>query len=140
MPVPAEYQRMKDDFYSFLLSARDDAGLWSTHVSFTMAQAVFQVFRRRISMEQAIEFSNILPTGLRALFVSDWDVTEPRKEFGSFSEMAEEVKSLRSNHNFSPNDAILIVAKALRQHVDEKKLDHLLQNFPEGAQEFFKCR
>lgn len=137
MPVPAEYQRIRDDFYDFLLAARDDSGLWSTHVSYTMAQAVFQVFRRRLSLDEAIGFANILPAGMRALFVADWNPQEPIKEFGSSLEMEKEVKSLRPNHNFSPDGAIPIVARAVRQHVDPQKLDALLKTFPHGAEDFF---
>jgi uncharacterized protein (DUF2267 family) len=93
MPVPAEYQRARDDFYDFLTDARDTASLWSTHVAYTMTQAVFQTFRRRLSFKEAIAFANILPACLRALFVADWDTDEPQKPFQSREIMTEEVKS-----------------------------------------------
>ncbi len=56
MLVPAEYERASAKFYEYLVDARDTAGLWSTHVTYTMTQSVFQVFRRRISIKDAIEF------------------------------------------------------------------------------------
>ena len=76
MPVPAEYERASAQFYDYLVDVRDTAGLWSTHVAYTMTQGVFQVFRRRLSTKEAIAFANILPICLRALFVSDWDINE----------------------------------------------------------------
>jgi len=138
MPVPAEYQRASDQFYDYLVDARDTAGFWSTHVTYTMTQGVFQVFRRRLSTEDAIAFANILPFCLRALFVSDWDVDEEKKLFTSLEEMTEEVKLLRKDHNFSTETAIKDVAKALRRQVDEEAFDNLLAQLPEGAMEFWQ--
>ncbi|MEO1209101.1 MAG: DUF2267 domain-containing protein [Cyanobacteria bacterium J06638_20] len=138
MPVPADYQRASDQFYRYLVDARDTAGLWSTHVTYTMTQGVFQVFRRRLSTKDAIAFANVLPICLRALFVTDWDTDEPIKPFESCEVMTEEVQLLRSEHNFSTETAIRDVARALRRHVDEEAFDRLLATLPEGAMEFWK--
>lgn len=137
MPVPAEYERASAKFYEYLVDARDTAGLWSTHVTYTMTQGVFQVFRRRISIEDAIAFANVLPVCLRALFVTDWDTGEERKPFESREVMTSEVKLLRGEHNFSTETAIRDVARALRRHVDEEAFDKLLAQFPEGAVDFW---
>jgi uncharacterized protein (DUF2267 family) len=138
MPVPAEYERASAQFYDYLVDARDTADLWSTHVSYTMTQGVFQAFRRRLSTEQAIAFANVLPICLRALFVTDWDVNEQKKPFEDSASMAQEVRMLRPDHNFSTDTAIRDVAKALRRHVDEARFDKLLSQLPEGAIEFWK--
>ena len=138
MPVPAEYERASAQFYEYLVDARDTSGLWSTHVTYTMTQGVFQVFRRRLSTKDAIAFANVLPICLRALFVTDWDIDEKRKEFEDRETMSQEVKSLRPEHNFSTETAIRDVAQALRRHVNEESFDKLLSQFPEGAEEFWK--
>lgn len=137
MPVPTEYQRASDDLYKYLVDARDIAGLWSTHVTYTMTQGVFQTFRRRLSTEDAIAFANVLPICLRALFITDWDTTEPQQSFGNRAEMTEEVRALRGEHNFATETAIRDVAVALRRHVDEKAFDQLLAQLPEGAVDFW---
>jgi uncharacterized protein (DUF2267 family) len=137
MPVPAEYQRASAKFYDYLVDARDTAGLWSTHVAYTMTQGVFQVFRRRLSIQDAIAFANILPICLRALFVTDWNIDEEKKLFESREVMTREVKLLREDHNFSTDTAIRDVAEALRRHVDEEAFDKLLAQLPEGAVEFW---
>ncbi|WP_204152092.1 DUF2267 domain-containing protein [Leptolyngbya sp. CCY15150] len=138
MPVPAEYQRASDDFYHYLVDARDTASLWSTHVTYTMTQGVFQTFRCRLSIEDAILFANVLPICLRALFVTDWDTKEPQKSFADREEMMRDVRSLREDHNFSTETAIKDVAAALRRHVDEKAFDHVLAQLPEGAIDFWQ--
>ena len=138
MPVPLEYERASDRFYDYLVDARDTAGLWSTYVSYTMTQGVFQTFRRRLSTEEAIAFANVLPICLRALFVPDWNTDEPIKPFEEREVMTQEVKSLRSEHNFATDTAILDVASALRRHVDESAFDRLLEQLPLGAVEFWK--
>ena len=138
MPVPAEYERASAKFYEYLVDARDTADLWSTHVTYTMTQGVFQVFRRRLSTRDAILFANVLPICLRALFVTDWDTEEEKKPFESIEEMTREAQSLREQHNFSSETAIQDVAKALRRHVDEEAFDTLLARLPEGAIAFWK--
>lgn len=126
MPVPAEYQRATEEFYAFLTDVRDSAGLWSTHAAYTMTQGVFQTFRRRVTVEEAIGFANIMPAALRALFVADWDVRAPILPFGSTEEMTREVQALRPNHNFATNDAIAVVAGALRRAVGAAEFDRKL--------------
>lgn len=138
MPVPAEYERASAQFYDYLVDARDTSGLWSTHVTYTMTQGVFQVFRRRLSTKDAIAFANVLPICLRALFVSDWNINEERLPFDDREVMTQEVKLLRSDHNFSTETAIQDVAQALRRHVNEELFDNVLSQLPKGAEEFWK--
>ena len=137
MPVPSEYARASDQFYSLLVDARDSAGLGSTHQAYTMLQGVLQVFRRRLDVGEAIRFASVLPPLVRALFVADWDVDEPRLAFGSRAEMTEEARSLRAAHNFAPDSAIGDVAVALRKYVDEEAFDRLLARLPDGAIAFW---
>lgn len=138
MPVPSEYSRAADHFYEFLIDARNMSDLGSTHQAYTMAQGVLQAFRRRLDFKDAILFANVLPVGLRALFVVDWDVDEPRRPFEDRETMTKEVRSLRADHNFSPEAAIQDVARALRKNVDERDLDRVLAKLPEGAVEFWR--
>jgi uncharacterized protein (DUF2267 family) len=56
MPVPPEYQRATDDFYKLLTDVRDSAGLTTTNQAYTVLQGVFQVFRRRLDLKDAVRF------------------------------------------------------------------------------------
>jgi uncharacterized protein (DUF2267 family) len=138
MPFPPEYQRATDHFYDFLMDARDSTGLTSAHMAYTTVQGVFQAFRRRLGLRDAVRFAQILPAGLRALFVADWDPDEPVLPFGDRDAMTKEVQSLRANHNFAPETAIRDVARALRKHVDERALDSILATLPNGAADFWR--
>ena len=136
--VPAEYQQAKIAFYDFLTAARDQALFQDTQPAYTMAQGVLQTFRRRLELKDAIRFSNVLPVGLRALFVADWDPDEPRRPFEDRETMTREVQNLRPLHNYAPDDSIRIVAAALRRNVDEEAFDRVLATLPEGAVDFWK--
>ena len=138
MPVPSEYARASDQFYRLLVDARDSAGLGSTHQAYTMLQGVLQAFRRRLDVDEAIRFASVLPPLVRALFVTDWDVEEPRLTFGNRAGMTEEARSLRAAHNFAPDTAIEDVARALRKHVDEDAFDRVLADLPDGAIAFWE--
>lgn len=105
MPVPVEYKRASMDFEQFMLDAREISGLATTHQTYTMVQGVFQAFRRRLDVKEAIGFANVLPPVLRALFVADWDLDEPRRPFEDRAIMTREVQSLRPDHNFAPRSA-----------------------------------
>ncbi len=134
---PAEYQRATDDFYAYLQTLRDIAMFTDSHPPYTITQAVFQVFRRRLELADAIRFAQLLPVGLRALFVADWDPAEPRRSFGPRDDMVRELCDLRPEHNYSDRSSISDVAMALRRHVDSQRLDSLLATFPDGAAEFW---
>ena len=138
MTVPSEYQRATVDFYQFLTDARDAAGLTTTNQAYTMAQAVLQAFRRRLEVSEAIRFLSVLPIGLRALFVSDWDIDEPKQPFEDRAVMTKEIQSLRLLHNFAPETAIRDVAIALRRNLDETALDRILATLPQGAMQFWQ--
>ena len=136
--VPVEYQQSRIAFYDFLTDAREQALFQDTHPVYTMAQGVLQAFRRRLDLKDAIRFANVLPVGLRALFVADWDHDEPRRAFEDRETMTREVQNLRPLHNYAPDDSIAIVARALRRNVDEEAFDRVLATLPEGAVEFWK--
>jgi uncharacterized protein (DUF2267 family) len=137
MPIPSEYQRASLDFEKFLLDAREVSGLTTTNQVYTMVQGVFQTFRRRLTLPEAIHFAGVLPPVLRAIFVADWNTNELRRSFGDRAEMTQEVKSLRADHNFAPDIAIQAVAVAPRKNIDEVQLDSVLINLPTAAREFW---
>lgn len=137
MPVPSEYQRASLDFEGFLVDARECAGLVTTNQAYTMVEGVFRTFRRRLSVAEGLAFANVLPPVLRALFVEDWDTSEPVQPFASRAAMTAEVQALRAAHNFSPANAISSVASALRKHVQQERLELVLARLPAGAIQFW---
>ncbi len=139
MPMPMEYRQASLDFERFLLDARDVAGLQSTNQAYTMVQAVLQTFRRRLDIEDAILFADILPPVIRAIFIAEWDLEEPRLPFSGRIAMTREVQALRPDHNISPDSAIADVAGALRRNIDEAKLDRVLARLPAGAADFWRA-
>ena len=138
MPVPPEYQRATEDFYKLLVDARDSAGLTTTNQAYTMVQGVFQVFRRRLEVKEGVRFMNVLPVGARALFAAEWDVEEPKRPFEDRAAMTKEVRSLRAEHNFSPDTAIHDVAIALRRNLEQTAFDGVLATLPQGAAQFWQ--
>jgi uncharacterized protein (DUF2267 family) len=132
-----DLQHASEDFERFLLDARDLSGLATRNQVYTMVHAVLQVFRRRLDVKEAINFASVLPPILRAIFVTDWDIDEPRQPFGDCRTMTAEVQALRADHNFAPDTAIRDVAFALRRHIDEEAFDRNLTQLPKGASEFW---
>ncbi len=137
MPVPAEYQRIHDELYQFLMDVRDIADIETTHRAYTVAQGVFQTFRRRISIENAVLFCNALPAGIRALFCADWDPFQEIIPFSTLEIMNTEVRNLRADHNFAPETAIQDVAKALWKNTDQELLTAQLSRLPVEARYFW---
>lgn len=140
MPMPMEYFQASTDFDAFMSDLLDISLLKTRHQAYTMLQSVLQVFRRRLTLPQAIEFAGILPPVVRAIFVSDWDTSEPLRPFEPREQLMAEVRQLRHNHNLSTPTAIEDVTKAIRRHVDEARMAALLQRLPEGALAFWGCR
>lgn len=137
MTVPRDYRMAGETMTAFLQDVKAEAGLWSSHAAFTMAQGVLQVFRRRLSLEDAIRFAGVLPAGLRALFVADWEPREPQRPFAALTDMNAEVRALRPHHNFATETAIEEVAVCLIRHCDAPALRRVLAAMPAGALEFW---
>jgi len=137
VPVPLKYNNATSEFMRFLDDARDAAGLVSANQAFTMTEGVLRAFRDRLDVRDAILFADVLPAVLRAVFVADWDVDRPRKEFGDRASAVADVRALRADHNFSPDTCLEAVAGALRRHVDPIAFDRTLARLPEGAARFW---
>lgn len=138
MTIPREYREASRDFDAFMLEVRDRSGLATTNQTYTMVEGVLRVFRWRLTLSEAIAFAQVLPPVLRALFVSDWNLDEPIKTFGTRQEMTSEVKALRRDHNFATDSAIADVATVLRRHVDAAAFERVLDQFPQEARVFWK--
>lgn len=139
MTMPSEYAHASADFDRFLVAALDTSGLSTRNQVYTMTQAVFHVFRRRLDLESAIRFANVLPPVLRAIFVADWNTRDAIVPFTERAAMTREAQALRADHNFSPDTCIQDVASALRKCIDEDALNYVLSSLPEGAAEFWSA-
>lgn len=138
MTIPAEYQRASVEFEKFMVDARDLSGLATTNMAYNMVVGVLHVFRRRLSVQEALRFAGVLPAVLCAIFVSDWDTEQPRLAFVDLASLTGEVQQLRKAHNFSPDTAIHDVALALRRHVDPQELERVLASLPPEAQAYWR--
>ncbi len=138
MPLPFEYQNASLQFDQFMVDARDLADLATTNMAWNMVIGVLHTFRRRLPVQQALWFADALPPVLRALFVEHWDTTQPIAEFGSPQAMIEEVRSVRRQHNFSPDHAIEPVAAAVRKHVDPQAFEQTLNRLPAPARAYWE--
>ena len=133
MTVPREYKHASDDFMAFLKDAGLATSLPTSHRTYTTVDAVLQVFRRRLTPEQVLLFAGVLPPCLRALFIENWHPGEPVLSFGDRAALMHEVKNVRGEHNFSPDDAITAVANALHLNVDRTAFADVLTKMPEGS-------
>ncbi|NNU47831.1 DUF2267 domain-containing protein [Rhizobium sp. WYCCWR 11279] len=138
MTMPREYRRASEDFDGYLDDVRADTLIDSRNVVYTMTQGVFQTFRRRLDVADALRFADVLPPVLRAIFVADWNPDEAKRSFEDRVAMTREVRTLRSDHNFAPDTAIRDVAMAVRKHVDAAAFDRVLRTLPDGAEEFWQ--
>jgi uncharacterized protein (DUF2267 family) len=143
MTIPYDYTRASIEFERFMVDARDCAGLHTTNMAWNMVVGVLWVFRRRLSLPQALCFAELLPAVPRAIFVEGWAGELARQSeplpFGSREALTQEVRGVRHEHNFSPDDAIRAVAKALRLHVDEAALDRVLASLSAAAREYWQA-
>lgn len=137
MPMPEEYQRAGKAFDAFLCDARDALGHATRNQAYTTVQGVLLTFRRRLTIEEGLAFANVLPAVLRAMFVADWDLTNPVAPFASREVLTREVQGLRRDHNFAPDTAIADVAGVLRKHADEDALEAVLSTLSADAQAFW---
>ncbi len=137
MTLPNEYRTASQDFDRYIEALRAITMIESRNALYTMTQGVFQVFRRRVCIADALAFADALPPVLRAIFVADWRTDEPRAPFASREAMSAEAQTLRPHHNFATDTAIADVARALRAVVNEQDFRHALRKLPPDAAAFW---
>jgi len=137
MTVPMEYWRASQDFEDFLADAADAAALSTRNQSYTMVQGVLLAFRRRLTLVEAITFAQVLPAMLRALFIADWDPSEPLTQSWDAESILADIQGLREHHNFAPETSQANVAAVLRRHVDEAAFEACLARLPAPARAFW---
>lgn len=137
MTLPFEYQNASLEFERFMIDARDLAGLSTTNMAWNMVVGVLHTFRKRLSVDQALRFADVLPPVLRAMFVEGWRPGVSVVNFGTDEEHLAEVRSVRREHNFSPPNAVAAVAAALRRHVDAAALERVLSSLPPAARQYW---
>ncbi len=137
MPMPWTYRHASKEWRAFLDDVKDRMSLDSDNMAYTAVDAVFQVFRRRLTAQQGLDFAGVLPTVLRAIFVHGWHVTNPPTSFPDRNTLIAEVKSVRAHHNLTPDNAIEATAWALRRCTNRRDFDRMLAQLPHEAVAFW---
>jgi uncharacterized protein (DUF2267 family) len=137
MPMPWTYRQATREWQAFLAAAREAMDLTSDNATYTAVQGVMQAFRRRLTAQQAIDFAQVLPAVLRALFVADWRLDEGPVPPGSREDWTAEAMALRPHHNLTPANCVAATALALRKSVLRDDLERVLATLPAFAAEFW---
>ncbi len=61
MPMPWTYRHASREFRAFLVDAKERMSLESDNMAYTEVDAVFHVFRRRLTAQQGLDFASVLP-------------------------------------------------------------------------------
>lgn len=136
MPMPWTYRQATHEWQAFLALARQAMDLETDNLAYTAVQGVLQAFRRRLTAQQAIDFAQVLPSVLRALFVVDWQI-EPPAPPGTRADWTAEAMALRPHHNLTPPNCVEATADALRRSVLRADLERVLATLPPFAAEFW---
>ena len=137
MPMPWTYRHASKEWRAFLDDVKERMSLESDNMAYTAVDAVFQVFRRRLNAQEGLEFASILPSVLRAIFVQNWNVTEPCVAFDDRESLLSEVKRVRVNHNLTPDNAIEATAWAVRRCTNARDFERVLAKLPVEARAFW---
>lgn len=134
--MPWTYRQASREWQAFLTDAKQAMNLTSDNACFTAVQGVLLAFRRRVTVQQAIDFAQVLPAVLRALFVADWQVAPPLPP-GARADWCRDAKALRPHHNLTPDNCVEATALALRKSVLREDLERVLVTLPPFATLFW---
>lgn len=137
MPMPWTYRHASKEWRAILDDLKDRMGLVSDNSAYTALDGVLQVFRRRLTAKQGLDFASVLPAIPRAIFVAGWRVEEVPLPFEDRNTLIREVKEIRKHHNLTPDNAIEAVAWTLRRYTDRADFDRVLARLPAGAVQFW---
>lgn len=137
MPMPWTYRHASKEWRAILNDLKDRMSLVSDNSAYTAMDGVLQVFRRRLTAQQGLDFASVLPAIPRAVFVSGWHLCEQPPPFVSRAALIAEVKKIRQHHNLTPDNAIEATAWSLRRYTNKIDLERVLARLPVGAVEFW---
>jgi uncharacterized protein (DUF2267 family) len=137
MPMPWTYRQATREWQAFLAEARSAMNLETDNGTYTAVQGVLRAFRRRLTPQEAIDFAQVLPSVLRALFVADWQLDEGRLPPGTRADWTAEAMALRPHHNLTPPNCVEATAFALRKSILRDDLERVLSTLPPFAAEFW---
>lgn len=106
-------------------------------MAYAALDAVLQVFRRRLTAQQGLDFTAVLQAIPRAVFVACWRLQDPPLLFPDRAALVSEVKGIRPHHNLMPDNAIEATAWSLRRYMNRADLERVLATLPSGAVEFW---
>ena len=138
MPMPWTYRHASKEWRAFLDDAKERMALESDNMAYTAVDAVFQVFRRRLTAQQGLAFAAVLPAVLRAIFVFGWDVSVPPVPFKRREDLLAEVKDVRRHHNLTPDNAIEATAWAVRRRTNGRDFERVLGTLSAEARAFWQ--
>ncbi|WP_246831317.1 DUF2267 domain-containing protein [Pseudotabrizicola formosa] len=75
--MPWTYRHATREWQAFLADVRAEMGLVSDNMAFTAVEGVLRAFRDRLTVQEALDFAQVLPSVLRAIFVAQWQVAPP---------------------------------------------------------------
>jgi len=136
--MPWTYRHASREWRSFLDDAKERMSLTSDNMTYTAVDAVFQVFRKRLTPQQGMIFASVLPSVPRAIFVKDWDVSAAPLPFADRASLIAEVKQIRPHHNLTPDSAIEATAWAVRRHTNGREFATMLTKLPGEATVFWQ--
>jgi uncharacterized protein (DUF2267 family) len=137
MPMPWTYRHATKEWRAFLEDVKERMSLVSDNSAYTAVDAVFQVFRRRLTAQQGLDFASVLPSVLRAIFVKDWDVSAGPVPFADRDTLTAEAQNVRVHHNLTPDNAIEATAWAVRRCTNRRDFERVLARLPEEARAFW---
>lgn len=137
MPMPWTYRHASKEWRAILDDLKDRMELVSDNSAYTAMDGVLQVFRRRLTPQQGLNFATVLPAIPRAIFVAGWQIEGPPLPFFDRGTMIQEVKNVRRNHNLTPDHVIEATAWSLRRYTNKADLDRVLAELPDGAVQFW---
>lgn len=136
MPMPHSYRVASREWRAILDDVRDVTGLETDNLAYTAIQGALLAFRRRLTVDQALRFADVLPAVPRAIFVADWVPASPLP-FGARPDWTREIMALRPHHNLTPDHALPAVARALWRVIRHDHFHAALARMPEGAVDYW---
>ncbi|MEF9602906.1 DUF2267 domain-containing protein [Paracoccus sp. PXZ] len=137
MPMPWTYRHASKEWRAILDDLKDRMDLVSDNSAYTALDGVFQVFRRRLTAQQGLDFASVLPAIPRAIFVAGWKPDDKPVPFADRRTMTREAQQVRPHHNLTPDNAIEAVAWTIRRYTNKADLQRVLECLPPGAVQFW---
>lgn len=140
MTIPATISHAVQQLQEWLKELRDNGGLDSEQMAYSVLRAVLHELRDRLTADEAVDLGAQLPLIVRGIFYEGWRPGEMPHKVRSRQKFLDEVVLRLLPNRIPPEPAVRDVFALLAHHCDPGEISDVIAQLPDDIKELWPER